>query len=158
MRTLAASVVLAVVACGPSNTQIRTAKLAEYRAPAPTIYALALAAASVDYKIGDADGAGRFVTVPQFYNREGGRESAGAGDVVQVRAGSVRLELVVTIVDRVERSSVVITPRTFEVVSGSPKPRELAPDDPNLPPWVTGRADALAVAIYERAKGYTAGP
>jgi hypothetical protein len=158
MRTLVMLVM--VMACGPSNTQIRLARLAEYKAPALTIYGLAVGAASEDYKIAETDEtSGRFTTQPQFYNREGGRESPGAGDVVQIRAGSVRLEMLVEVVEaNPERVSVVITPRTYEVLSGSPKPRELTIDDPSLPPWVKGRVDALAVKIYERAKGYTAGP
>jgi hypothetical protein len=28
------------------------------------------------------------------------------------------------------------------------------PDDPNLPPWVHGRADALSLAIYDKAKSH----
>jgi hypothetical protein len=36
--------------------------------------------------------------------------------------------------------------------------RELAAEDPNLPPFVKGRADALAIAIYERTRGYAIAP
>ena len=38
------------------------------------------------------------------------------------------------------------------MLSGSPKPRELKPDDPFLPPFVLGRADELQFEIYERAQ------
>jgi hypothetical protein len=53
-----------------------------------------------------------------------------------------------------ERFAIEVTPDTLQVVDGSPQPRHLAPDDPYLPPFVLGRADALALAIYERAKPY----
>ena len=56
------------------------------------------------------------------------------------------------------RVNVTITPKVFEVLDGSPMPRELSPDDPAMPPWVVGRIDALSVAIYERAKQYIEKP
>jgi hypothetical protein len=148
------------VACGASTAEVTAAKTAEYKSSAETIFDLAIQAAQETYKIGEVDGPGhRFATAPQFYSAEGGRESPGAGDVVQVRGGSILLALIVEVDQKAGGGVVVaITPKTFQVVSGSPKPRELKPDDPNLPPWVHGRVDALSVAIYERAKGYEIGP
>jgi hypothetical protein len=49
-----------------------------------------------------------------------------------------------------------VTPQTFQVLSGSPKPRELMPDDPYLPPFVLGRADELSFEIYDHARGMVA--
>ena len=151
---------VAFLACGPSNAQIKTAKTAQYTASVDTIYDIALATAQDNYNIGEAEREnGRFLTAPQFYTAEGGRQSTGADDMVMVGPGSVRVELLVEVVATGDKQvAVTVTPRTFQVVSGSPKPRELAPDDPSLPPWVLGRADALQVAIYERAKGYTGSP
>jgi hypothetical protein len=147
-----------LVACGASNAEIHTAKLASYDAAPAQLLALAEEAARENYQIGARDGDG-FATVPRFYSREGGLESAGAGDVVQVRAGSVRVTLHVKVVEGADhRIAVAVTPETFQVVEGSPQPRELKPDDPYLPAFVTGRADALALAIYERAKGYATAP
>jgi hypothetical protein len=151
---------LVVAGCGPSNAQIKTAKTAQYTASVDTIYDIALAVAQENYNVVDAErGNGRFITAPQFYSAEGGRQSAGADDMVMVGAGSVQVQLLVEVVAADGKQvAVTVTPRTFQVVSGSPKPRELAPDDPSLPPWVLGRADALQVAIYERAKGYASSP
>jgi hypothetical protein len=147
---------LAVAGCtGASSAHIATAKTAEYRASSGAIFDLAIQAAQENYKLGEIDGPGkRFITAPQFYNAEGGRESAGAGDVVQIRQGSVRVQLMVEVFEQGEIARVAITPRTLQVVAGSPKPRELRADDPNLPPWVHGRVDALYVAIYDRAKKF----
>jgi hypothetical protein len=79
---------------------------------------------------------------------------------VQVRGGSVRVTLHVKVIETAEHQvSVTVTPETYQVVAGSPQPRKLAPDDPYLPTFVTGRAEALTLAIYERAKPYlTAAP
>jgi hypothetical protein len=156
MRVMRWLVVLMTIACGASNQEIAAAKHAEYSAPAATIFDVALQVAQETYKIGDVDGTGhRFITEPQFYNAEGGRESPGAEGVVQVRDRSIRLQLLVEVRETTPGHVVVaVTPRTYQIISGSPKPRELAPDDPGLPPWVNGRVDALAVAIHDQAKQY----
>jgi hypothetical protein len=51
-----------------------------------------------------------------------------------------------------------VTPITLQALAGSPKPRELKPDDPYLPPWVLGRADQLQFEIYDRARSLVAAP
>jgi hypothetical protein len=67
-----------------------------------------------------------------------------------------RLMMIIVVVEVVttdlDRKVVVVTPITLQMLTGSPKPRELTPDDPNLPGWVRGRVDALAVAIHDAAK------
>jgi hypothetical protein len=145
---------LLFVACGPSSQEVKTAKLARYSAPAPTLLDIAVEVAARDYKIGqvDKDG-GRFETEPQMYNPEGGRQSPGAGGYVQFTDRSVLLSMLVEVLPAEQGGHVVtVTPRTFQMISGSPKPRELAPDDPNLPGWVQGRVETLQVAIYNAAK------
>ena len=77
---------------------------------------------------------------------------------------SVKVSFVVTLAESDESQSrsgpsahyymIAVTPRTWQYLAGSPQMRELAPEDPNLPPFVHGRADALAVAIHDRAKGF----
>lgn len=143
-----------VAACGPSSGQVKAAKTARYTAPPQALFDIALQEAQKNYQIGEVDAANsRFATAPQMYSAEGGRQSPGAGGFVQMSEGSVQLALIVEIVPAQPNGhAVVITPKTFQVVSGSPKPRELTPDDPNLPPWVHGRVDTLAVAIFEAAR------
>lgn len=147
---------IAAAACGPSAAEIRTAKTATYQTSAADLYKVALETASEDYKIGETDPqAAAFATVPQWYSPEGGRQSAGAGDFVQLDDRSVQLSLVVEVVELDDHNvAVKVTPVTLQHLSGSPKPRELAPDDPNLPGWVTGRAESLQLAIYNHAKQF----
>jgi hypothetical protein len=151
--------VAAVTGCGPSNAQIQTAKAAQYKAPGQTLLDVAIQVAQQKYKIGGVDAqALTFATVPQFYTKEGGRISATnefTGDFVSASEGDVQLTLVVEIVATDPEHVVVnITPKTLQVVAGSPQPRPLLPTDPDLPPWIHGRVDALAVAIYDAAKQY----
>lgn len=147
-------VMIAVMACGgPGAGEVLKAKSAQYSSQPATLYDIAFQVAQQDYKIGATDPAsGMFETKPQMYSPEGGRQSAGAGDMVQYTDRSILLSLVVEIVKTERGHAVVVTPRSFQMVAGSPQPRELKPDDPSLPGWVTGRVDALAVAIYDAAK------
>lgn len=144
-------------ACGPSAAEIKTAQTATYKTQAADLYQAALDVASADYKIGEQRPPEAFATVPQWYSREGGRQSAGAGDYVQIEGGSVRLTIIVEVVEVEEgKYAVKVTHQTFEHLSGSPQPRELEADDPNLPPWVTGRVENLQLAIYKRAQQFAA--
>lgn len=151
-------VVLVILAgCGPSNSEIKTAKAAQYSAAPATLFEVALQVAERDYKVGDVDREGaRFATAPQIYSPEGARQSPGAGGFINMSAGSISLSLFVEVLEADRGNVVVITPKSFQFIAGSPKPRELAPDDPNLPGWVHGRVDSLAVAIYDAAKQHAA--
>jgi hypothetical protein len=145
--------VLLLVACGPSNAEVKTAKTAHYATTAETLYEIAKQVAQQDYKIGETDTINmRFLTQPQMYSPDGGRQSAGADGYIQFDEGSIRLQLLVEVIPADGQQVVAVTPVAFQMLSGSPKPRELAPDDPNLPGWVHGRVDALSVAIYNAAK------
>lgn len=159
MRYVMSLVMVTMVACGPSAAEIKTAKSASYTGNASEIFDGVMAAVSESYQVGDAKRDGQeymLVTVPQWYSAEGGRESAGAGDMVQVRGGSVQVRFVVDLVPTdASHFAVTVTPKTFQVVSGSPQPRELTPDDPNLPGWVHGRVDTLHLAIHKRLQNYT---
>jgi hypothetical protein len=162
MRCIAVLALFAAVACGASAAEVKTAQTATYNAQAADLYQIALEVASVDYKIADAQPPVGFATMPQWYTHEGGRQSAGAGDMVQIEGGSVRLSIVIEVVEILEgpvnetRYAVKVTPKTFEHLSGSPQPRELAPDDPNIPGWIPGRVESLQVAIYKRAQQFAA--
>jgi hypothetical protein len=152
-------VALLVSACGPSGSQIRTAKSAEYKLSGKQMLDVALQVTQRTYKIGPLEiDRLTFGTAPQFYTAEGSRISPTrefAGDFVNADGGDVRLQLIVKVVDTGPgRVAVTVTPRTFQLISGSPQPRELTPDDPYLPPWVLGRVNTLALAIYEAGKPY----
>ncbi len=151
---------LAIAGCGPSNAELRTAKTATYNADPRDLFELAVEVAKETYKVGETDEYKlAFATIPRFYSSTGDLESEGAEGWTQVRPGSVQVTLIVTIVPTSEHSaSVVVVPHTLQVLSGSPQPRELKPDDPYLPPFVLGRADALALDIYQRAKQFVAAP
>lgn len=150
---------IAVVAgCGASAAEVKAAQSAQYQAPTETLFRIALETTAENYKIAAEDsGRALIMTESQWYNPEGGRESAGAGDVAQVVDRSIMLMMVVEVLSVDEGHSYIkVTPKTFQHLSGSPQPRELKPDDPNLPGWVQGRVEELQLAIYKNAKQYEA--
>jgi hypothetical protein len=154
MRVL---LILALAACGPSTAELRTAKTTVYTGDAARLMALAEQAASDEhYKIaGVDDGHLTFETAGRFYSPEGDIQSEGAEGYVRVDNHSVKVSFIVAIAaTEPNHYMFTVTPRTWQYLAGSPQMRELAPEDPNLPPWVKGRADALALAIHDRARGY----
>lgn len=150
-----------IAACGPSNAEVRTARTAVYTGDVHRIFELAeQGALDEHYKVGDVDdGHLSFETVGRFYSPEGDLQSEGAGGYVKVDNHSVKVSFIVTVAETdTNQYAITVTPRTWQYLAGSPQMRELAPEDPNLPPFVKGRSDALALAIYERARGYVVAP
>jgi hypothetical protein len=151
-------ILAAMAACGgPSSVELRTAKTALYAGDTGRILELAeLGAGDEHYKIGDVDaGHLTFETAGRFYSPEGDIQSEGAGGYVKVDNHSVKVSFMVALTETDDHKYIIaVTPRTWQYLAGSPQMRELAPEDPNLPPFVKGRADSLAIAIYERTRGY----
>ncbi|HEX5062605.1 MAG TPA: hypothetical protein VFV99_24705 [Kofleriaceae bacterium] len=159
MRVLLLLQIVALcMSCGPSAAEIKTAKTAHYRGNASEMFNEVIAVTQETYKIANANGGDEdsyvLATVPQWYTAEGGRESAGDQGYTQIRDHSVRLELIVELVSVAGGFMVTVTPKTFQALSGSPQPRELKPDDPNLPGWVPGRVDSLQLEIHKRLQNY----
>ena len=146
--------VLALVACGPSAGEIKTAKTTTYQMAGTDLLQVAEQAAEEEYKLGEVNEQQlAFITLPRWYSPEGDLQSPGAGGFVQMDNRSVQVALIVHVTELAGGDcAVTVTPKTFQYISGSPKPRELASDNPNLPGWVHGRADKLALEIYELAK------
>lgn len=154
MKQLALAVAMAVAACAHSSAEIAAAKTARYATSQAQLYDIALEVTQQKYKIAASDPDRLdFWTTPRFYSPEGDLQSEGAGGFVQLDNHSVQVAFHVETLEVADHAVIVrITPQTFQVLSGSPKPRELKPDDPYLPPFVLGRADELQFQIYERAQ------
>ncbi len=149
---------LAFAACGPSSAELRTAKTTVYTVDGGQLFSLAQQAAGDEhYKLGAVDdGHLVFETDPKFYSSEGDLQSPGANDFTRVDNHSVKVSFVVELQEISERQFAVrVTPHTYQYIAGSPQMRPLEPADPNLPPWVLGRADSLQLAIYDRAKNFS---
>lgn len=153
-------IVAIAAACGPSSAEVKTAKTTTYNASPEVILKAAMEGAGDEhYKVGEIDQENtRFATVPKYFTREGGERTAGAGNWIQLGDRAVSVSFIVTVSGTPPMVAVDVTPKTFQILEGSPQPRELTPDDPNLPGFVTGRVEQLALAIYQRAKPYALAP
>ena len=89
MKVLLLFVLLA--ACGPSSSEVRTAKLAQYNAsPVELLHIAADVTREANYKIADLSDANlELITQSKLFTREGGTESAGADNWTRIRPGSV---------------------------------------------------------------------
>ncbi|CAN5577430.1 hypothetical protein BH11MYX1_BH11MYX1_30780 [soil metagenome] len=148
---------LAFAACGASSAELRTARTTVYTTDGGQLLSLAQqAAADKHYKLGAVDdGHLMFETQPTFYSAEGDLQTPGADNYTLVRNNSVQVSFIVELQALADREFAVrVTPHTYQYLAGSPQMRPLEPEDPNLPPWIHGRADALQVAIYDRAKNF----
>lgn len=145
------------VACGPSSKQMQTAAGARYKTDAFTIFEIAEEAAKEKFKIAQTDPErGAFITVAKWYSPDGQSESAGVGDVVKVEDGSLLVALLVEVAagEQAGTVKVTVTPVVERFRLGQAQHDKVAPNDPSLPGWVTGKAATLAVEIHERAKQY----
>lgn len=158
---LAAALALGA-ACGPSSKQVEVATAAQYQASLGRMYEISLDVAGAKYKIYEEDAEhARFLTLPIWYTPEGTTESGGTGDTVSVRDGSMLLALLVEITPvagRPDAVAVHVMPVVERYRLGQSMNDKLPPDDPSMPGRVSGRVEALAVAIYDRAKNLAVAP
>jgi hypothetical protein len=157
-------VIALLVACGPSAAEVKAAKTASYRSDPHQLLKLAEEAAQHDYRIGDVDEtAYAFITLPKFYDSDGYASSLDslknlpkrdADGRLRPQPGSFSVAFVVRVIVRDEQHVLVtVTPKAFRGADDG-KPQEVMPDDPNLPAFISDRADALTFAIYNRARSY----
>ena len=165
MGLVGVTVMLVLGCAGPSAAQVKTAKLAEYNAQTNQLLDISMQVAQRSYKVdpNTVDPQGTFKTLRQWYSSEGmrrGTTNEGNGDyLVNAQGGDIELAMEVRVVSQPGgHAQIAVVPHTKQLVAGSPQPRDLAPDDPNLPGWVKGRVDQLAVDIYNAAKQYEAKP
>jgi hypothetical protein len=115
-------VLLAFAACGPSNSELRTAKTAVYNTDGSRLFAIAeQAAGDENYKLGAVDdGHLTFETVPKWYSPEGDLQSAGAENYTQVDNHSVKVSFVIAVTSTGPNQYVVtVKPHTWQYIPGA---------------------------------------
>jgi hypothetical protein len=153
MRFVLLMFLLVFVACGPSSAQIKTARTARYQATPHAVFEAAIDACKENGGIDQVDEDRAVVfTKSKWYQRDGSTEGETGDGKFMVTDGSVLVSLMVEVKSDGDARWVEITPLVLEHVSGSPQPREIAPDDPSMPGWVEGKVDNLYVAIHDRLK------
>jgi hypothetical protein len=153
---LAAVVAIALAACGPSDSQIKTAKEARYKGDKMALFNAARAAVEAKYKLEKAeqDGSG-FETIGRWYRHEDGMTvSESKDDIRIVPDKALWLAFQVAFVPDGDSFIVKITPKMMRRISGSPKPEAISENDYSVEGWAHNKIDVLQNDIHEALKQF----
>jgi len=150
---LVVAAIAALVACGPSSGQVRAARSARYSAEPGVVFEGVRDAVASLHRVTESDPlAGVMITEEKWYEVDGTSASRDANDNWLLGEGAVMLALQVAIKGEPGAWYVEVTPFVLQHQSGSPRPRQLAPDDPQMPGWVQGKIDNVYLAVHEHLK------
>ena len=135
--------VFALVACGPSSAQIKTARTARYHTTASAAFQAGVAALKDnDYKIQQVDPvAGRAIT-----------------DVKMTSAGGIMFAVEIAVMPDADTFYVQVIPHVQQMKAGYSAPFDIKEGDGAMPGWVTGKLDNLYMSIYGALKKDVAVP
>jgi len=156
IMSLAAAGVHALAGCGPSGTQIKTARAARYQADQSAVLRHVVEAVQRDYRLQLVDTeAGVVETVERWYEEDGTFAQLRAlpnGRGVNDR--SIKLNYRIALVHEAGTIAVEITPIAGQKRSGYSALFPLHPGEPDMPGWIAGKTDLLQVAIHEQLRAY----
>ena len=146
---------LAVVGCGPSAAQVKTARTARYQTTASAVFSAGVTALKQEnYKVAQVDPvASRAVTEPRWYEVDGtsmSRDSDGRPQLTS--AGGIMLSIEFGVVADGSQFRAEFIPHVLEQRNGLSAPLEIKPDDPAMPGWVSGKLDNLYLGTYDALK------
>ena len=153
--------VFALVACGPSSAQIKTARSARYNTTASAAFQAGVAALKAnDYKIQQVDPvAGRAITEVKWYEVDGtsmSRDSDGRPQMTS--AGGIMFAVEIAVQPDGAAFFVQVIPHVQQMKSGYSAPFDIKEGDGAMPGWVTGKIDNLYLSIYDALKKDVAAP
>jgi hypothetical protein len=153
---IATAAVAAVVSCGPSAAQVKTAREARYKGDPATLYAAAKAATESDYKIAVSDDAAHMLrTEGRWYTPDGQLDKTRGSDISRLQENSINFVVIVRLIKADNDAYTVSVEPVAQRLRGlSSAPEQLDMKDPSVPGWVHGKVDSLQLAIHERLKGY----
>jgi hypothetical protein len=145
---------LALVACGPSSAQIKTARTARYHSTASATFQAAVSAlASNDYKVAAADPvSGKARTVDRWYEYDGTYVAKDSQDQIVTKDKMIDLTIQVAVVADGDAFRVEVTPYAMQFRDGYSQLTELKPDDPAMSGWISGKVDNIYISIYDALK------
>src|SRR5215468_10348168 len=163
MRNSIALIACALVACGPSNTEVRSAKEAHYRGDKLVLFNAAKEAVEAKFKLQKSDETTLGMeTVSRVYSPEGMLANEGNSEQTKNKAGynsmfpdnSIIMKFVITMLADGDAYVVRVKPIMERYHAGSPQTEPLREDDPSLPGWTSGKVDGISVDIYNALKQY----
>ncbi len=162
MRISIALIACALVACGPSNTEVKTAKEAHYRGDKLVMFNAMKSAVEDKFKLQKSDETTLGLeTVARVYTPEGmlanegnSEKNASGGYNSMFPDNSIIMKFVVTMLADGDSYVVRVKPMMERYHAGSPKTEPLGENDPSLPGWTSGKVDAVQLDIYNALKQY----
>ena len=144
------------VSCGPSATQVKTAREARYKGDPATLYAAVSAATERRHKLAASDEAALVLrTEGRWYTPEGQVDTAPGNNLARLQQNSINFSVLVRLVKGdTDSYTVSIEPIALRMSGPSSRPEPLDMKDPSVPGWVHGKVDALQLDIHERLKPY----
>ncbi len=144
---------LALVACGPSSSEVKGARTARYKGDKLEIFRAARAAVEAKFKLEAADeNTLGFKTIGTWYDPEGGiamdNASASSTTRTMVPDKSLNIQYVVGLKPDGDTWIVEVKPIINRYHAGSPQPEPLQEGDISLPGWVGGKTDSVALDVH----------
>lgn len=151
---------LGLPACGPSSAQIRAARTATYQGDEAAIFRAALAAVRDGYDVQASDPAtGTLVTAERWYEANGTFAGSRWDHASRRRIDrSILLHYRVTLHREAGQVRVEVVPVAQQLRAGYSALFPMAPGDPSMPGWISGKTDLLSVAIWERLRPFEVAP
>jgi len=152
----------ALVACGPSNSEVKSAKEAHYRGDKIAMFNALRGAVEEKFKLQKSDETTLGLeTIARVYTPEG--MLANEGNSEKNKSGgynsmfpdnSIIMKFIVTMLADGDSYVVRVKPMMERYHAGSPKTEPLREDDPSLPGWTIGKVDGVQLDIYNALKQY----
>ncbi len=145
----------ALVACGPSSAQIKTARTARYHTTASAAFQAGVAALKDnDYKIQQVDPvAGRAITEVKWYEVDGtsmSRDSEGRPQMTS--AGGIMFAVEIAVLPDADTFYVQVTPHVQQMKAGYSAPFDIKEGSGEMPGWVAGKLDNVYLSVYAALK------
>ena len=155
--SLAVAIVL-VAACGPSSSEVKTARATTYNgAPAELFAATKTAIEEMHYQIHSSnDGELTLDTLGIWYNPDGQIDTAIDNNIARLQEDSINMAFTVKLVQNNGTWRVDVTPHIGRKHGLTSTPDTIDPEDPSLPGWVAGKTDSLVLHIHDKLKQYAA--
>lgn len=156
LAAVAAAVVPALAACGPSSSQLKQAREARYQGSRDELFMAVIQAVEAEkHQVDKLDHeAGALLTAGRWFEPDGTYEDKAIGreDDVKLENGSVHLAMLVSLVGSEPPYQVIVRPQADQIRQGYSAPYRFKQDDPQLPGWVIGKVENLQLALHERLK------
>jgi hypothetical protein len=143
---------LAGTACGAaSGSSARVAEVSRYSCNLDEMMAAAEQAVTKEFeKVESSDKAQALVvSQPRWYSKEGTARRLGVSST-ELKEGDIAFAVRVRIIDLKPKYQIQLDAFVQQFVAGSPKPRDLAEDDPQRPAWIKARLDKAAADMHGR--------